>query len=106
MGANQVKSEEASESADMEKSVSTEKKDVPSVQEASQADDGQSDISNQPVDKISENETVSVGTVNDNLANISAYSRGDIIALGSYEQDGDSANGPESIEWEVLAMDQ
>ena len=32
----------------------------------------------------------------------SAYQRGDIIVFGSYEQDGNTANGKEPIEWEVL----
>lgn len=33
------------------------------------------------------------------------YSVGDIITLGSYEQDGDSSNGKEPIEWIVLETD-
>ena len=32
----------------------------------------------------------------------SAYKKGDIIVFGSYEQDGNTANGKEPIEWEVL----
>ncbi|MBR5970504.1 MAG: hypothetical protein IK016_09205 [Lachnospiraceae bacterium] len=31
--------------------------------------------------------------------------KGDIIAFGSYEQDGNTANGKEPIEWEVLAVE-
>ncbi|MBQ6734237.1 MAG: hypothetical protein IJR00_04920, partial [Lachnospiraceae bacterium] len=31
--------------------------------------------------------------------------KGDIITFGSYEQDGNTANGTEPIEWEVLEMD-
>ena len=31
---------------------------------------------------------------------------GDLIELGSYEQDGDTDNGPETIEWQVLAAEE
>lgn len=34
-----------------------------------------------------------------------ALKPGDIIALGTYEQDNNAANGPEPIEWQVLDVD-
>jgi len=33
------------------------------------------------------------------------YSVGDIVTYGAYEQDGDTANGEEPIEWRILAIE-
>ncbi len=41
-----------------------------------------------------------IGTYNPN-----PYKVGDIIKLGKYEQDGKTSNGPETIEWEVIAVE-
>lgn len=38
-------------------------------------------------------------------AGIMDASVGDIVYIGSYEQDGDESNGPEAIEWDVLSAD-
>ena len=43
------------------------------------------------------------GTLSGGAGNVSA---GDIITFGSYEQDGNTANGKEPIEWEVLDVEE
>lgn len=44
-------------------------------------------------------------TVTDAQAGTESIQKGDIVTLGTYEQDNNSANGPEAIEWIVIDMD-
>lgn len=48
---------------------------------------------------------LSLGVISFAESDLSALKPGDVIELGSYEQDNNAANGPEPIEWQVLDID-
>lgn len=93
-------SDKKMESENLEDSGSASGKDIMSPQENSDPDDNSENVDV----SITEDETVVTGEA-EKIETIQ-LTTGQLVRFGSYEQDNDTSNGKEPIEWIVLSVDE